>query len=32
MALGAAGRALYESRFDWPVVSRMLLKVLQETA
>jgi len=31
-ALGAAARALYESRFDWPVVSRTLLRVLKEAA
>jgi glycosyltransferase involved in cell wall biosynthesis len=28
-ALGGAGRALYESRFDWPIVSRGLLRVLR---
>ena len=31
-AVGAAGRALFESRFDWPVVSRTLLQVLKEAA
>jgi glycosyltransferase involved in cell wall biosynthesis len=30
-AVGAAGRALYEAQFDWPVVSRNLLRVLRET-
>ena len=31
-AVGGAGRALYESQFDWPVVSRRLLQVLQKAA
>jgi hypothetical protein len=31
-AVGTAGRALYESQFDWPVVSRRLLQILQKAA
>jgi glycosyltransferase involved in cell wall biosynthesis len=31
-ALGRAGRELYESRFDWPVLVRRLLDVLAATA
>ncbi len=32
LQLGAAGRALYEARFDWPVISAQVGAVLERTA